>query len=92
MALLEDLIRSGRIVDIMLLFVAIEIVALLLYRRRSGGGLEGLPLFLNIGAGASLMLALKFSLTRASWVPVAVCLVAALVFHVADVVQRLREP
>ncbi len=87
MALLEDLFRTGRIVDLMLLLLALEVLALTLYRYRSGARLA---LLLNVGSGVSLMLALRFSLTGAGWVPVAICLVTALAFHVADVTQRVR--
>ena len=51
MQTLEALIASGRIVDIMLVFVAIEVLALLVYRGVTGRGLGAVALLLNIGAG-----------------------------------------
>ena len=63
MALLEDLVTSGRIVDLMLAFIVLEIVALMLIRRYTGGGIATWPLLTNIGAGTSLMLALRADLT-----------------------------
>lgn len=88
MTMLEELIASGRIVDIMLAFVAVEVVLMLVYRRRTGRGIAPTPLLLNVGAGGSLMLALRAVLAGAGWPWVAACLVGALVFHIADLAQR----
>ncbi len=91
MTSLESVILSGRIVDLMLVFIALEIV-LFAWLRRHRRGAFGLPaLLVNIGAGASLMLALRASLTQSDWHWIAVFLVAALVFHLADVAGRWRS-
>ena len=82
---------SGRIVDLMALFVALEIVLLVVYWRRTGRGVPPLPLLLNIGAGGSLMLALRAVLVQSGTLAVAAWLLAALVFHVADLAQRWRR-
>ena len=92
MEVLKALIATGRIVDIMVLFLGMEIVAITLYRSARGGGIPLLPLLLNIGAGGSLMLALRASLTDAGWQWVAVFLVSSLVFHAADQGQRWENP
>ena len=91
MALLESLIESGRIVDVMAAFVALEIVALLFYWWRRRRGVPPVPLLLNIGAGGSLMLALRAVLSGAGTLTVACWLLASLVFHVADLAQRWRH-
>ena len=78
MQFLEELVTSGRIVDVMLLFIVIEILAILLIRQITGAGIAAVPLLTNIGAGGSLMLALRADLTGAGWTWVAVFLVAAL--------------
>lgn len=91
MDLLEQLVTTGRIVDLMLVFILIEIVALLLIRRFTGRGIAAVPLLTNIGAGGSLMLALRADLTGAGWTWVAVFLVASLVFHVGDLAQRWQR-
>jgi len=88
MASIEALISSGRIVDIMILFVVIEVALVELSRRTRGRGLGTVPLLVNIGAGGSLMLALRASLVDSGWQWVAVFLVASLVFHVADLRVR----
>ncbi|MEL7538759.1 MAG: hypothetical protein AAFZ58_01990 [Pseudomonadota bacterium] len=88
---MQQLIESGRIVDVMLVFVVLEIVVLVTYRARTGHGIPPLPLLLNIGAGGSLMLALGASLKGFGWQVVAGLLIAALVFHVADLRQRWSQ-
>ena len=89
MASLESLILSGRIVDLMLVFIVLEIILFAWLRRRRRG--FSLPaLLVNIGAGGSLMLALRASLTDAGWHWIVMFLVSALVFHVADVAGRWR--
>ena len=88
---LGALVESGRIVDLMGAFVALEIALLVLYWRRTGRGVPPLPLLLNIGAGGSLMLALRAVLTGATTLVIAACLLGALFFHVADLAQRWRR-
>lgn len=88
MQLLESLIASGRIVDIMVAVIALEVVAVLVFRRLYGGGIPAVPLLLNVGAGGSLMLALRAALGESGWQWIAAFLVASLVFHVADQFQR----
>ena len=88
MAMLEQLVTSGRIVDLMLVFIVIEIALLLVIRKRSGRGIAPIPLLTNIGAGGSLMLALRADLTGAGWTWVAAFLVLALLFHVSDLALR----
>jgi len=86
--LLKSLITSGRIADIMLGVMVLEVVAILVYRRATGGGIALRPLVLNIGAGGSLILALRASLMDAGWPAVAAFLLLSLVFHVADQAGR----
>ena len=90
--MLEELITSGRIVDIMLGFVVLEVAAILVYRRLRGGGIPPSKLLVNIGAGGSLMLALLAVFRSAHWTVVAGCLVLSLVFHVADLAIRWERP
>jgi len=58
METLQELILSGRIVDVMLVFIFLEIVVVLVIRNYRGGAVPPLPLLINIGAGGSLMLCL----------------------------------
>lgn len=88
MASLESVILSGRIVDLMLVFIVLEIILFTWLRRHRRGAFSLPALLVNIGAGASLMLALRASLTQSGWQWIAMFLVAALVFHLADVASR----
>ena len=89
--MLENLIESGRIVDIALAVLVVEIVVILGIRQMTGAGVPAPSLLINAGAGGSLMLALRAALVNDGWVWVAVFLVAALGFHAADVAQRWQR-
>ncbi|MFK8051447.1 MAG: hypothetical protein AB8F65_00625 [Woeseiaceae bacterium] len=84
-------ITSGSIVDLMLIVVALEIGALITYRMITGKGLAPLAILLNIGAGGSLMVALKLKYIEASWHWIAASLIAALLFHVSDLAYRWQQ-
>lgn len=88
---LSNIISSGRIVDIMVLFVILEVLALIVYWRLKGKGIPTVPLLANIGAGGSLMLALGASLKGYSTSIVAVFLVSSLVFHLTDLAIRWKR-
>ena len=88
---LSGVITSGRIVDIMVVFVVIEVIALIIYWRRTGRGVPTVPLLANVGAGGSLMLALGASLKGLDTAIIAACLVSSLVFHVTDLAIRWKR-
>jgi hypothetical protein len=92
MSVIEELVTSGRIVDLMLIFILFEVLVIQWIRRSRGAGIPLLPLLVNIGAGGSVMLALRAELTGAGWNWVALCLLSALAFHVADLWQRWERP
>ncbi|MEL6302514.1 MAG: hypothetical protein AAFV47_09870 [Pseudomonadota bacterium] len=83
-------IESGRIADVMLAVIAIEIIALIVYRLLSGKGLPVATVICNAGAGGSLMVALKLVWIDAAWHWVAAALLGSLVFHMIDLAQRWR--
>ena len=85
---MQAFIESGAIVDLILVLMAVEIVALNLWRRRSGRGIPTLQLLANIGAGGSILVALRFALTQSDWRLGAAALIASLVFHCADLACR----
>lgn len=84
----EQFILSGRIVDVALVVLVLEVLWLSWRYRRTGRGLPPRLLFTNAGAGGSLMLALKAALTGAGWPWIAAALLASLGFHVADLNHR----
>ncbi|MEO1420064.1 MAG: hypothetical protein AAFU66_03810 [Pseudomonadota bacterium] len=83
-------IESGRIADVMLAVIAIEIIVLIVYRVISGKGLPMATVICNAGAGGSLMVALKLIWIDAAWHWVAAALLGSLVFHTIDLAQRWR--
>lgn len=88
---LSSIISSGRIVDIMVIFVVIEVLVLIVYWRRTGRGVPTVPLLANVGAGGSLMLALGATLKGFEPHVIAICLVSSLVFHLTDLAIRWKR-
>jgi len=56
---MHSLVASGRIVDLILLFMLLELAVLLVYRRLTGRGLKPLDLGLLLLPGLFLLLALR---------------------------------
>ena len=69
---MESLFAGGRIIDAILVLVAIEAVVLSLILRRRETALP--PVLCNLASGAALMLALRGALTGAHWTAIAGCL------------------
>jgi hypothetical protein len=84
----EQFILSGRIVDVALAVLVIEVLWLSWRYRQTGRGLPPGLLITNAGAGGSLMLALKAALSGAAWPWIVAALLASLAFHVADLRHR----
>jgi hypothetical protein len=90
-----DFFVGGRVIDVILALVAVEAVALLAWRRSTGRGPAPLSFLANVLAGAFLLLALREALRGESGSWIAICLVGALLAHVADLKLRwdaLRIP
>ncbi|MCU0686241.1 MAG: hypothetical protein MUF34_29015 [Polyangiaceae bacterium] len=88
----NEFFASGAPVDIALAVVAVEIVALLLWRRRGGPGLRPLDLLGQLLAGAMLMLALRCALTGADYRWTAAFFGASFPAHLFDLARRARRP
>ena len=86
--MLQSLVTSGRVFDVMLAVVAVEVVAVLLLWALARRGIPPAAFVANIGAGGSLMVALWVQAQGLPWPWLAASLLAALAFHVADLVQR----
>ncbi len=87
---MPDLFVSGRLVDLILLIVAIEAVGLIAYWRATGKGIAPRDLLPNLIAGAFLLLALRLTIADAGWMAICACLAAAGVANVIDVMRRWR--
>jgi hypothetical protein len=85
---MQQLVASGRVVDLILVLVAVELVFLGYIRARRGTGIGWRALLPNLLAGASLLLALRAAITGADWPWIAVWLAAAGLAHVADLRTR----
>ena len=79
------------VVDLILLLVALEVLALLAWRRFSGGGIAPADFLFNLLAGAALMLALRAALAGAGSASIGAALALALVMHAADLWRRWQS-
>ena len=86
--MLEQLIVSGRIVDLIAVLMAAEACVLLLYRRRTSQGPAPLDILSVMVAGLCLLLALRAALTGAGWFWIAGFLFAGFVAHLIDLQRR----
>lgn len=88
--LLAWLVTSGRIVDVALGCLAIEVTVLALMRHRLPTGALA-PMLAHLAAGAFLLLALRAALTGAGWPSIAILLLGGLVAHGCDLALRLSR-
>jgi hypothetical protein len=87
---MASLFASGRIVDLIFAFTAIEFAVICAVRARAGRGVAPLELCVTLASGLFLMLALRCALVGAPWRWIALCLLAALVAHICDLYRRWR--
>ncbi len=85
-----ELFASGRIVDLILLLMLGEAIALSAYNYLTGKELKPLDVLIALIPGACLLLALRGALTDAHWTSIAAWLVAALITHLTDLWLRRR--
>jgi hypothetical protein len=88
---MAEMFASGRLVDLILVIVAIEAVYLLVYWRSTGCGVSPGDLLPNLCAGALLLLALRLSLVGEGWKLSCGSLAAAGVAHLVDLKRRWRR-
>lgn len=84
-----DLIHTGHIVDLVLVLMALEAIAVLGWRALRGGGPAPLPFIVNLLAGMFLLLALRAALSGAPAGTLLLMLAGAFIAHLADL--RLRS-
>jgi hypothetical protein len=86
---MEDFVQSGRLTDVILVVMAVEVAVFgfFLWRRNQGLGL--LAFVASILSGGSLVLALRAALTDAGWQYVALYITASLLAHLAEIAIRL---
>ncbi len=90
---LLGLLVSNTFLDLIVVGVVAEGIALLAYRHTTGRGLAPRAIFANLFSGGSLIVALRVSLetsvlAQGATAAVASCLAIALVAHIADLAWR----
>ncbi|MDX2308658.1 MAG: hypothetical protein NW216_10500 [Hyphomicrobium sp.] len=88
--LFAPLFQSGQIADVVIAVMVIEALALAAWRLRTGRGPGLFPVATNLLAGVALLIALRLALMGTHWLPIALALLGAFVFHLADL--RARWP
>lgn len=81
----ETAVDSGRIVDLLLLVIAIEIAGLAIWKR-----VRFAAVLLGLLPGLCLMLALREALGDQDWRVIVFWITASLPFHLADLRIRLK--
>lgn len=87
---LQSLISTGQIVDVILVVLALEVMGLLILRRRTGHPVHAVALLAAALPGVCLLLALRAALTGAEPWWIALWLAASFPAHLLDL--RLRPP
>jgi RsiW-degrading membrane proteinase PrsW (M82 family) len=80
---------SGNAVLVVLGFMSIELIVLILIRKKFPVHIPPLHLIVSVSAGAALLLALREALRQSGWERVAAWLIVALGCHFWDLNLRL---
>ena len=81
-------LRSGILVDLILVGTVVEAAVLWAHYRRTGRGVPLRQFGLNLLSGMALLGALRAALVGDTWVVICACLGLALVAHVSDLARR----
>jgi len=90
-AVIADLFHSGRIIDIIILLVVLEIAVLLSLHRIRSLGPKPQVLLPTLASGLLLMLALRAAIADLRWELIALPLTLALITHIIDLIQRYTD-
>ena len=85
---MTELFTNGRIVDLILIGVVLELAVIVMYRRRTGRGITLADLLPNLLAGGFLLIAVRFAMLGSNWTAIAACFACAGVAHIIDVGRR----
>jgi hypothetical protein len=83
-------VTAAVVLDIILIAIIAEGIGLAVYRRLTGRGMAGREIIAFLGAGGSLMVALRLQAGPSLSVPFMFALTSGLVLHLWFVVQRSR--
>jgi hypothetical protein len=84
----REFVISGHLVDLAMVLTLLELIALIIYRQRTGRGIAGSTLVVALSSGLFLMLALRAALTGADWPWIALALSASWATHLLDLKNR----
>jgi hypothetical protein len=84
----REFVASGRIVDLAIALTLLELIGLIVYRVRTGRGIEASKLVTALASGLLLMLGLRAALTGADWLWIALALSASGAVHLLDLKNR----
>jgi hypothetical protein len=87
----SELLTTVHIADVVLGVMAIEAIALLIHWRRKRRGIPPAAVFINLAAGACLVLALRSVLAGSHWSWTAAWLAAAFLAHLVDLAHRWQR-
>lgn len=90
--MLESWVRSGHLVDLILGFMGLELVAIAWLGRRGLTRLGVLDALCAAVAGGGILMALRAALTGAAYTAIAGWLFVALAGHALDLYRRGRTP
>ena len=85
---MRDFVSSGHLVDLAMVLTLLELIGLVIYRRRTCRGIEASKLVIALASGLFLMLALRAALTGADWPWIALALSASWATHLLDLKNR----
>lgn len=85
---MREFVTSGHLVDLAITLTLLELVVLIVYRARTGRGIEASSLVTVLASGLLLMLGLRAALTGADWPWIALALSASGVVHLLDLKNR----
>lgn len=88
---MAELFASGRIVDVVLVLMLLEGIALTIWYKRFGQGPRPVDLWVNLFAGAALFLALRSALVGAAWAWTGLWLFLGLLAHLLDLSRRWQR-
>jgi len=87
---MDDLFRSGRIVDVALVVIVLELLFLIAMRQRLAPGLRPLDLIGQLSAGFMLLLGVRFAVAGADYRWTLLLLTASFPAHLFDLSRRAR--
>lgn len=87
---MQEFIGSGRVVDVILVVMALEAAYLLAKRKAAPRALSPLDILFVFAPGVCLLLSLRAALTGADWMWIAAPIAASFPFHLADLARRRR--